>query len=65
MSNSLVSTICRVVTFCHKLYREYHLSAGNNRGESTENREYLLKFEAKYEKLSIPRKGLNVGGIHS
>ncbi len=40
----------RVATLRIKLYEEYWLSAINNSGESIKNREYLLEFEAKFEK---------------
>ncbi len=40
----------RVATLRIKQYGEYRLSAIINSGESIKNREYLLEFEAKYEK---------------
>jgi hypothetical protein len=41
-----------VSTLCIRQYREYQLSAINKSGESIKNREYLLEFEAKFEKTS-------------
>ncbi len=40
----------RVATLRTKQHGEYWLSAINNSGESIKNREYLLEFEAKFEK---------------
>jgi hypothetical protein len=40
----------RVATLHIKQYREYGLSTINNCGESIKNREYLVEFEAKFEK---------------
>jgi hypothetical protein len=40
-----------VATLCSKQYGEYQLSAINNSGESINNREYFLQFEARFEKL--------------
>jgi hypothetical protein len=40
----------RVATLRIEQYGEYWLSALNNSGESIKNREYILEFEAKFEK---------------
>jgi hypothetical protein len=40
----------RVATFPIKQHGEYRLSAINNSTESIKNREYLIEFEAKFEK---------------
>ncbi len=40
----------RVTTLRSKQYGEYRLSALNYSGESIKNREYLIEFEAKFEK---------------
>jgi hypothetical protein len=39
----------RVTALRSKQYGEYRLSAINDSGESIKNREYLTKFEAKFE----------------
>jgi hypothetical protein len=41
----------RVTTLRSKQYGEYQLSDINYGGESIKNREYLTKFEAKFEKV--------------
>jgi hypothetical protein len=48
----------RVATLRIIQYGEYWLSAINNSEESIKNREYLLEFEAKFEKSLNTRKGL-------
>jgi hypothetical protein len=40
----------RVATLRNKQYGKYRLSTINNSGESIKKREYLIEFEAKFEK---------------
>ncbi len=40
----------KVATLLIKQYGEYQLSAIKNGGESIKNYEYILEFEAKFEK---------------
>jgi hypothetical protein len=47
----------RVATLRIIQYGEYWLSAINNSEESIKNREYLLEFEAKFEKSLNTEKG--------
>jgi hypothetical protein len=43
---------------------KYRLSVIKDYAESTKNREYLLEFEAKFEKLSDSEKRAEVESVH-
>jgi hypothetical protein len=54
----------RVATLRSKLSGEYRLTVRNDSGESNENREYLLEFEAKFDRLSDREQGCSDANVY-